>query len=241
VTEGRAPAVVVDQLTKRYGQVTAVDGISFEVEPGEVFALLGPNGAGKSTTLRMASGLLTPREGRVRLDGADVTGWSPNQRARRGMCHIFEGRGVFPSLTVRENLLMQTPRGVKEATVVERAFEAFPPLASRKNQVAGTLSGGEQQMLALVRAYVAEPRVVLVDEASLGLAPLVVDGIFDFLKRISDSGVSLLIVEQYIGRALTLAAEVYVLNQGEIVHQGPSNVLSEEEIFAMYSGHRADR
>jgi branched-chain amino acid transport system ATP-binding protein len=231
----------IENVVGGYGATTVLRDVSLTVPDGAVVALLGPNGAGKSTTLRMASGLLTPREGRIRLDGTDVTGWSPYQRARRGLCHIFEGRGVFPSLTVRENLLMQTPRGVKEATVVERAFEAFPPLASRKNQVAGTLSGGEQQMLALVRAYVAEPRVVLVDEASLGLAPLVVDGIFDFLKRISDSGVSLLIVEQYIGRALTLAAEVYVLNQGEIVHQGPSNVLSEEEIFAMYSGHRADR
>jgi branched-chain amino acid transport system ATP-binding protein len=173
------------------------------------------------------------------LDGKDVTGLNPFQRSRLGLCHVFEGRGVFPSLTVRENLLMQTPRGTKEATVIERAFEAFPALASRRRQVAGTLSGGEQQMLSLVRAYVAEPRIVLVDEASLGLAPLVVDGIFEFLERISRSGVSLLLVEQYVNRALALASTVYLLNQGEIVHSGPSAELDEEKIFAMYSGQGA--
>jgi len=228
----------IQNVVGGYGATTVLRDVSLTVPNGSVVALLGPNGAGKSTTLRMASGLLRPEKGRILLDGEDVTRLNPYQRARRGLCHVFEGRGIFPSLTVRENLLMQVPRGVKEAAVIERAFQAFPALATRRRQIAGTLSGGEQQMLSLVRAYVAEPRVVLVDEASLGLAPLVVDGIFEFLARISTSGVSLLIVEQYVNRALALASTVYLLNQGEIVHSGPADLLDEEKIFAMYSGQR---
>jgi branched-chain amino acid transport system ATP-binding protein len=229
----------IQNLVGGYGSTTVLRDVSVEVPDGSVVALLGPNGAGKSTTLRMASGLLRPQKGRVLLDGKDVTNLNPYQRARRGLCHVFEGRGVFPSLTVRENLVMQIPPGGKEAAVVERAFEAFPALAKRKRQIAGTLSGGEQQMLSLVRAYVSEPRIVLVDEASLGLAPLIVDRIFEFLDGIAGSGVSLLIVEQYVNRALALASTVYLLNQGEIVHSGPANELDEEKIFAMYSGQRA--
>jgi len=229
----------IENLVGGYGSTTVLRNISLSVPDGSVVALLGPNGAGKSTTLRMVSGLLRPKEGRILIDGEDVTNLSPYQRARRGLCHVFEGRGVFPSLSVRENLLMQIPRGTKESTAMDKAFDAFPALATRKRQIAGTLSGGEQQMLSLVRAYVSEPRLVLVDEASLGLAPLVVDRIFEFLAQISaNSGVSLLIVEQYVNRALALASTVYLLNQGEIVHKGPSDMLDEAKIFDMYSGQR---
>jgi branched-chain amino acid transport system ATP-binding protein len=213
--------------------------VSITVPDGEVVALLGPNGAGKSTTLRMASGLLRPKEGHVLFDGEDITGLHPYQRARKGICHIFEGRGVFPSLSVRENLLMQAPKGKSVSDVIEQAVAEFPVLGERLSQIAGTLSGGEQQMLALVRAYVTDPRVVLVDEASLGLAPLVVDGIFEFLGRIAASGVSLLIVEQYINRALALASTVHVLSQGVIVSSGPASELDEEKIFALYTGGEA--
>jgi branched-chain amino acid transport system ATP-binding protein len=229
----------IQNLVGGYGSTIVLRDISLVVPDGSVVALLGPNGAGKSTTLRMASGLLHPQEGRILLDGKDVTKLNPYQRARLGLCHVFEGRGVFPSLTVRENLVMQIPPGGKESTVLERAFEAFPALAQRKRQVAGTLSGGEQQMLSLVRAYVSEPRVVLVDEASLGLAPLVVDRIFEFLASIATSQVSLLIVEQYVNRALALASTVYLLNQGEIVHSGPAGELDQDKIFDMYSGQPA--
>jgi branched-chain amino acid transport system ATP-binding protein len=214
--------------------------VSLSVADSSVVALLGPNGAGKSTTLRMASGLLRPREGTILLGGEDVTRLNPYQRTRRGICHIFEGRGVFPSLTVRENLLMQAPPHMSESDIIERAAEAFPVLGNRRRQVAGTMSGGEQQMLALARAYVTEPRVVLVDEASLGLAPLVVDGIFAFLERIAASGVALLLVEQYVSRALALASSVYLLSQGEIVYSGPAAGLDEEKIFALYSGAGTD-
>jgi branched-chain amino acid transport system ATP-binding protein len=210
--------------------------ITLTVPDGSVVALLGPNGAGTSTTLRMASGLLHPKEGQIILNGDDITKLNPYQRTRKGVCHIFEGRGVFPSLSVKENLLMQTPKGVSTSTAVEKAVEAFPILGERLGQIAGTMSGGEQQMLALVRAWITEPSVVLVDEASLGLAPLVVDGIFEFLERIAHAGVSLLIVEQYVNRALALAETVYVLSQGEIVSSGPASELDEDMIFALYTG-----
>jgi branched-chain amino acid transport system ATP-binding protein len=219
-----------------YGETTVLRDVSLTVPDGGVVALLGPNGAGKSTTMKMVSGALRPNEGSVLFDGKDITRMSANRRARRGICHIFEGRSIFPSLTVKENLLMQTPRGTKESVVLEQAAEAFPSLASRRRQIAGTLSGGEQQMLSLVRAYVSNAKVVLVDEASLGLAPLVVDSIFEFLERIAGSGVSLLIVEQYVSRALALAQTCYLLNQGRVVFEGPAADLDQDVIFALYSG-----
>jgi branched-chain amino acid transport system ATP-binding protein len=172
----------------------------------------------------------------VVFDGDDVTRVSPSRRAQLGICHIIEGRSIFPSLTVQENLLLQTPRGMSKAEVLEQVADAFPALADRRRQIAGTLSGGEQQMLSLMRAYLAKPRVVLVDEASLGLAPLVVDSIFEFLGRIAAAGVSLLVVEQYVNRALELAETVYLLNQGSIVFGGPTADLDQEQIFALYAG-----
>jgi branched-chain amino acid transport system ATP-binding protein len=219
-----------------YGSTTVLRDISIAVPDGSVVALLGPNGAGKSTTLRMASGSLRPDQGSVRFDGKDITRTSANRRARLGICHIFEGRSIFPSLTVKENLLMQTPRGTRPSVVLEQAAQAFPPLADRRRQIAGTLSGGEQQMLALVRAYVSNAKIVLVDEASLGLAPLVVDSIFEFLERIAGSGVSLLIVEQYVTRALAIAQNCYLMSQGRVVFEGPSADLDDDVIFALYSG-----
>jgi branched-chain amino acid transport system ATP-binding protein len=226
----------IKNLIGGYESSIVIRDISLTVPDGTVVALLGPNGAGKSTTLRMASGLLRQKEGQVILDGEDISKLNPYQRNRKGICHIFEGRGVFPSLSVKENLLMQTPKGASTSASIEKAVDAFPILGDRLGQIAGTMSGGEQQMLAVVRAYLTEPRIVLVDEASLGLAPLVVDGIFEFLEKIAQSGVSLLIVEQYINRALELAETVYVLSQGEIVSSGPSAELNEDMIFALYTG-----
>ena len=218
-----------------YGDTTVLRDVSLTVPDASVVALLGPNGAGKTTTLRMASGLLRPRSGTVLFDGHDVTRQSPFQRAARGLCHIPEGRGIFPSLTVRENVTIYARRGT-EKRAWERATETFPVLGSRRGQIAGTLSGGEQQMLALARAYVVEPRVVLVDEASLGLAPLVVDDIFLFLEKIASEGTALLLVEQYVNRALALADTVYLLNQGALVYEGPAADLDEERIFELYTG-----
>jgi branched-chain amino acid transport system ATP-binding protein len=226
------------QITGGYGDTTVLRDVSLAVPDSSVVALLGPNGAGKTTTLRMASGLLRPRHGSVLLDGTDITRLGPYRRVGHGICHIPEGRGIFPSLTVKENVVIYAPRG-KEKEAWTRAVDTFPVIGARRRQVAGTLSGGEQQMLALVRAYIANPRVVLVDEASLGLAPLVVDEIFAFLERIALEGASLLLVEQYVSRALALAQTVYLLHQGEIVYAGPAADLDEERIFALYTGANA--
>jgi branched-chain amino acid transport system ATP-binding protein len=212
--------------------------VSVTVPDSSVVALLGPNGAGKTTTLRVASGLVRPRRGEVVLDGGEVSRLGPYRRVARGLCHIPEGRGIFPSLTVRENLILDSARG-KEREAIDKAVETFPVLGIRQRQVAGTLSGGEQQMLALVRAYVSKPKIVLVDEASLGLAPLVVDNIFEFLEQLAADGVALLLVEQYVSRALELASTVYVLSQGSIVYSGPAGDLDEDAIFALYAGHEA--
>jgi branched-chain amino acid transport system ATP-binding protein len=223
------------QVTGGYGDTTVLRDVSVSVPDGSVVALLGPNGAGKTTSLRMASGLLRPRSGSIRLDGDDISKLGPYRRVARGICHIPEGRGIFPSLSVRENVVLYVRKG-DEKEAWERAVETFPVLGIRRRQIAGTLSGGEQQMLALVRAYVANPRIVLVDEASLGLAPLVVDDIFAFLEKLTREGASLLLVEQYVSRALALAQTVYLLCQGEIVYAGPAAELDEERIFALYTG-----
>jgi branched-chain amino acid transport system ATP-binding protein len=183
----------------------------------------------------MASGLLRPKSGAVLLDGKDITNTRPSQRAKAGLCHLPEGRGIFPSLSVKENLVLFSPKG-KESESFEQAVDAFPVLGERRRQAAGTLSGGEQQMLALARAYVSGPRLVLVDEASLGLAPLVVDAIFEFLRRMVNEGMSLLLVEQYVARALELASTVYVLHKGEIVFSGMSDELDEDLLFTLYAG-----
>jgi branched-chain amino acid transport system ATP-binding protein len=222
-------------ITGGYGETLVLRDVSLSVPTGEVVALLGPNGAGKSTTLRMASGLLRPKAGQIVFDGEDITGARPAQRTRKGICHLPEGRGVFPSLTVRENIILFSPKGA-ESDSVELALDAFPALAQRRRQQAGTLSGGEQQMLSLARAYVSHPQVILVDEASLGLAPLVVDAIFEFLARMVSEGMSLLLVEQYVSRALAIASHVNVLHKGEIVFSGKSDELDEDRLFALYAG-----
>jgi branched-chain amino acid transport system ATP-binding protein len=218
-----------------YGDTPVLRGVSISVPDSSVVALLGPNGAGKTTTLRMAAGLLRPKTGAVLFDGLDITRLSSHRRARRGLCLIPEGRGIFPSLSVRDNLVMYVPKS-RQHDAFDRAVDTFPMLGVRRRQIAGTLSGGEQQMLALVRAYVASPSLVLVDEASLGLAPLIVDAIFEFIEKVAREGAALLIVEQYVSRALALASTVYLLNQGAIVHSGLASELDEEQIFDMYAG-----
>jgi branched-chain amino acid transport system ATP-binding protein len=225
----------VKSVTGGYGDALVLRDVSITVPDSSVVALLGPNGAGKSTTLRMISGLLRATSGQIVMDGEDITGKRSPQRAQRGLCHLPEGRGVFPSLSVRENLVLFSPKG-SESAAFEEAVSAFPVLGERRKQAAGTLSGGEQQMLSLARAYVTHPKIVLVDEASLGLAPLVVDSIFAFLERMVNEGMALLLVEQYVARALELATTVNVLHKGEIVFSGPSADLDEDQLFALYAG-----
>jgi branched-chain amino acid transport system ATP-binding protein len=218
-----------------YGTGRVLENVNLVVPDGAVVALLGPNGAGKTTLLRVLSGLLRPSTGRILLDGEDVTGASPYELARAGICHVPEGRGVFPTLSVADNLRLQAPRSV-DRRAVELAAAVFPKLEQRRNQLAGTLSGGEQQMLALSRAYVAEPSTVLLDEVSMGLAPKIVDEIFDYLRRLAAEGISLLVVEQYVARALELADYVYILNRGRIRFAGEPAEVGDETVLESYLG-----
>jgi branched-chain amino acid transport system ATP-binding protein len=227
----------VRDITAGYGDVTVLRNVSLTCPTGSAVALLGPNGAGKTTLMRVLSGLLKPTNGQILLAGEDVTGFRTSTLSKKGVCHIPEGRGIFPSLTVRENLALFSPRGKPQlAETFQRATQSFPILGSRMSQTAGSLSGGEQQMLAIVRAYLSNPRLVLVDEASIGLAPLVVEGIFKFLGQVAKEGTTLLIVEQYVTRALALADSVYVLNRGQVAFSGKSDALSSADIFETYLG-----
>lgn len=225
----------LDHVTAGYGDSVVLRDVSFSVGDGEVVALLGPNGAGKTTLLRTATGFVKPRAGRIEFDGEDLTRSRPHHFVRRGMCHLPEGRGIFPSLTVRENLTIQARATVLDDSIAQ-ATEMFPVLGSRLGQTAGSLSGGEQQMLALSRAYLTNPKVVLVDEASLGLAPLIVDKIYEALRRLVQSGVSLVVVEQYVQKALELAQTVYILSRGEVIHTGPAGKIGTDEIYEKYLG-----
>jgi len=232
---GGVPVLDVGQVTAGYGDTVVLRDVSLSVADSSVVALLGPNGAGKTTLLRTASGLIRPMGGTIRFDGEEVTGAAAHVMARKGLCHLPEGRGIFPSLSVRDNLILQSPKGEERASI-ERAVEAFPILGTRIQQTAGSLSGGEQQMLALVRAYVSHPKLVVVDEASLGLAPLIVDKIFEMLQQIVDTGTSLLLVEQYVTRALAIADRVYLLNRGRVVFSGPADQLAGDDVFERYLG-----
>jgi branched-chain amino acid transport system ATP-binding protein len=218
-----------------YGATKVLHDVSLKVPSGSIVALLGANGAGKTSLLRVASGILRPASGSLILNGEDVTRFSSHRLVSKGVCHVPEGRGVFPSLTVRENLLVQSPRG-EERQAVDRAVHAFPRLGERLGQVARTMSGGEQQMLALARAYVQHPSVVLLDEVSMGLAPKLVDEIFEFLALLAREKVSMLLVEQYVTRALDVADYVYLLNRGEVAFAGEPSELSGDAVFAQYVG-----
>jgi branched-chain amino acid transport system ATP-binding protein len=223
----------VEGLTTGYGRTVVVRDVSLSVPTGGVTAVLGPNGAGKTTLLRAVCGLLPVSKGRVRLFGEDVTKVAPFQRFARGLCHVPEGRGIFRALTVRENLKLQAG-GRDEGQAIELAAAAFPILRDRLGQTAGTLSGGQQQMLAMASAYVRSPRLVLVDEASLGLAPIVVDEIFAFLAGLPERGSSILVVDQFAPRALAIASTAYVMRRGEIAFSGTAAELLDGDLFNQY-------
>jgi branched-chain amino acid transport system ATP-binding protein len=227
--------LTLHSVTAGYGEATVLRAVQFTVGDGEVVALLGPNGAGKTTLLRTATGFVKPRSGRIEFCDEDITGCPPHTFVRRGICHLPEGRGIFPSLTVRENLTIQARlRDIDDA--ISEVSELFPVLGNRLRQTAGSLSGGEQQMLALSRAYLTHPKLVLVDEASLGLAPLIVDRIYDALHQLVGRGVSVVVVEQYVQKALELASTVYILNRGEIIHGGRAQDITSDEIYERYLG-----
>ena len=228
----------LDDVVVRYGAVEALKGISLTVEQGEVVTLLGSNGAGKTTTLRTISGLQSPSRGRITLDGEPLTGLPAHEVAGRGIGHVPEGRRVFPRMTVSENLEMGAyldRSHLKEDT--DRVFGLFPRLAERRGQDGGTLSGGEQQMLAIGRALMGRPRVLLLDEPSMGLAPLVVKTIFEIVKQVNDDGVTVLLVEQNAAQALRLADRGYVLETGNMAMEGPAgDLLVDDRVRQVYLG-----
>ncbi|MDV2476712.1 ABC transporter ATP-binding protein [Rhodococcus zopfii] len=221
-------------LTAGYGTLTVLRDANVTVEPGSVVALLGPNGAGKTTLLRAIGGLLTPTSGSVRLGGTDITGRGPTKRAAAGICLIPEGRGVFPGLTVRENLLLAVDGPLRDRYAL--AFETFPEIGKRLDAKAGSLSGGQQQMVALARAFLPDSSIVVLDEVSMGLAPLVIDQIFDALEVLRESGKSVLLVEQYVGRALGCADVVHLIDRGRVSGPIDPSALGEDELMSRYLG-----
>jgi branched-chain amino acid transport system ATP-binding protein len=229
------PLLQVDDLSVAYGRLTAVDGVSLAVPAGSVVAILGPNGAGKTTLLKAIAGLLPARSGHVRLNGQSLDGLPAHRRAALGLCLIPEGRGIFPALTVLDNLQVAMA-GDNQGTV--RVFEFFPVLGERRHQLAGTLSGGEQQMLALARAVGAAPALLLADELSLGLAPLLVRMIGDTLRRLhEEEGRTILLVEQYAALALALSDFVVILNRGTVAWAGePDELRASKVLVESYLG-----
>jgi len=234
-----AAALELRGVTAGYGKATVLRGVDITVAPGQVVALLGANGAGKTTALRAAAGQLKPSSGAIAIAGADHTRSACHQRVRAGLCLVPEGRGIFPRLTVRENLELQIPPWERELGI-DTAIDAFPVLGERLGQIAGTLSGGQQQMLALSRAFVARPSVVMLDEVSMGLAPRVVEQIFAALVTLSRAGAALLLVEQYVHQALALADHVYVLQRGHVALSAPPSDVDEKALLKGYLGGGAN-
>jgi branched-chain amino acid transport system ATP-binding protein len=228
----------VDDIEVRYGTIRALKGVSFHVNEGEIVALLGANGAGKTTTQKTVSGMLRPSLGAITFNGRRIDGIPAHELIRLGICHVPEGRHVFPRMTVHENLEMGAFRfKTIDQSDLDMVLEMFPRLKERYKQLGGTLSGGEQQMLAIGRALMGKPHLLLLDEPSMGLAPLVVAQIFDILRDINNSGVTVLLVEQNAAQALSLADRGYVLETGEIVLEGTgSDLLADDRIRAAYLG-----
>jgi branched-chain amino acid transport system ATP-binding protein len=233
----------VENLVARYGRITALEGISLSVDEGEIVTLIGANGAGKTTTLRAISGLVRPASGTIRFEGRDITKLAPSAIVRVGIGHSPEGRRVFPRMTVRENLELgaYTRRSRPEiAADIERVLTVFPRLRERYEQKAGTMSGGEQQMLAMARAMMSRPRLLLLDEPSLGLSPLLVQTIFAVIREINAQGTTILLIEQNARQALAVAARGYVLEVGRVAHSGwAADLAASEAVRAAYLGGAA--
>ncbi len=237
------PVLEVREVHSYYGQVHALKGVTLTVGTGEIVALIGANGAGKTTTLRAISGLLQPRSGEINVLGRPIRGVPAHEIVFRGVSHAPEGRKIFSALSVNENLNMGAYSLGSDRTRIEehrqRVFDLFPRLKERRGQLAGTLSGGEQQMLAIGRALMPDPKILLLDEPSLGLAPLLVRAIFDTIKEINQSGTSILLVEQNARAALRLAHKAYVLETGNIILSGPAReLLADVRVRKAYLGER---
>jgi branched-chain amino acid transport system ATP-binding protein len=230
----------IKDLQVSYGSILAVKGITFNVEKGEIVTLIGANGAGKTTTLKTISGLLTSHHGSVHFKGMDITGMAPHKIVEMGINHVPEGRGIFTNLSVQENMMLATYTRKDRKDLsddFERVYEIFPRLKERRKQPAGTLSGGEQQMLAVARALMTKGEMILLDEPSMGLAPVLVDEIFRVIKNINAAGTTILLVEQNAYRALEIAHRAYVFETGKIVFSGRSgDIKNDEKVKAAYLG-----
>nr|WP_109506332.1 ABC transporter ATP-binding protein [Nocardioides speluncae] len=230
----------LEDVVLTYGKIEALHGLSLEVAEGEVVALIGANGAGKTSTMRAISGIRGLSSGRIVFDGVDITKRRADQRMRKGLCLVPEGRGVFPGMSVRENLDMGAYTRRDKAAVAkdfERVFDLFPRLSERRKQTAGTLSGGEQQMLAIGRALMSRPKLLLLDEPSMGLAPMLIQQIFTIIAEIAHQGTTILVVEQNAQQALSRADRAYVLETGQIVKTGPGQeLLKDPSIREAYLG-----
>jgi branched-chain amino acid transport system ATP-binding protein len=231
------PALELRSVRAGYGRIEVLHGIDLVVPPGTVFALLGPNGAGKTTTLKVIDGRLAPTAGCVHVAGEHVNGASTDRLTRAGVCGVPEGRGIFPNLTVAENLRMMTfaRAGLVATDVQEKAYARFPILGERRSQLAGTMSGGQQQMLAMCRAIATDPALLLVDELSMGLAPLIVAELYDVLHGLAGEGIAILLVEQFARTALSIADYGAIMVHGEIQQVGQPEDL-EAELSAAYLG-----
>ena len=232
--------LAVKDLEVYYGVIQAIKGISFHVDKGEIIALIGANGAGKTTTLHTVTGLISPKNGHVLFEGKDITKIPAHKIVSMGMAHVPEGRRVFAELSVYENLKMgaytrKDKNEIEES--LKNVYKRFPRLEERKNQMAGTLSGGEQQMLAMGRALMSKPKIILMDEPSMGLSPIMVNEIFDIIRSVSESGTTVLLVEQNAKKALSIADRAYVLETGKIVLEGKAkDLLEDDSIKKAYLG-----
>ena len=234
------PILELRNINAGYGSIDVLHGVNLTVNRGEVVALLGRNGAGKSTVLKVVSGLVRPHSGALVVAGRDITGASPDALARAGLCTIPEGRGVFPNLTVRENLMMATYAGKSLRDIEEQTYARFPRLSERRGQMAGTMSGGEQQMLSMARALATDPVILLIDELSMGLAPIIVADLYQQVAAIAAEGVSVLVVEQFARTVLGVADTAVLLTHGTVRASGPADQIGDDVLAGAYLGSHDD-
>ena len=238
-SRAKVPLLEMRGVRAAYEKVEVLHGVDVVVPGGELVAILGPNGAGKTTTLRVMSGLMKPVAGTLLLEGYDVTGSGAEALARAGVCLIPEGRGIFPNLTVHENIQMDTfSSGRRMHEIEEHVFETFPALRDRRGQIAGTLSGGEQQMLALSRALSTDPALILLDEVSMGLAPLIVENLFSIVRKLTRTGVTIVVVEQFADIVLDFADSIVLMTQGKVRMSGPPKQVKRHIESAYLGGRR---
>lgn len=236
----RTPALSVRGVYCSYGRIEVFHGVDLVIPSGSVFALLGPNGAGKSTLLKVMSGQIRPDAGDVMIGDKSIGRETPEKLARAGLCSIPEGRGIFPNLTVKENLQIRTYRGGLTAkSVEEKTYSIFPRLSERRKQLAGTMSGGEQQMLALSRALVTDPQLLLLDELSMGLAPLIVSELYQSVRTLAARGITILLVEQFVSAALTVATRAAIMVNGRIQQEGTPEQMGAAALSVYLSGGSA--